>query len=44
MKEMSEGEMKGIMGYTDEAVVSSDFNHSAYSCVFDAKAGVALNS
>jgi glyceraldehyde 3-phosphate dehydrogenase len=32
------------MGYTDEEVVSSDFIHDARSSIFDAKAGIALNS
>ena len=34
--------MKGILGYTEEDVVSSDFIGSTYSSVFDAKAGIAL--
>lgn len=36
MKAASEGKLKGIMGYSTEALVSSDFNHVAYSCSFDA--------
>lgn len=44
MKENSEGDMKGFLGYTDEEVVSSDFIHSSYSSIFDAKAGIQLNS
>jgi glyceraldehyde 3-phosphate dehydrogenase len=40
MKEVSEGDMKGILGYTDEEVVSTDFTHSPYSSIFDAKAGI----
>lgn len=35
--------MKGILGYTDEEVVSSDFNGSSLSSIFDSKAGIALN-
>jgi glyceraldehyde 3-phosphate dehydrogenase len=41
--EASEGEMKGIVGFTDEEVVSSDFVHDPRSCIFDAKAGIALS-
>ena len=43
VKKASEGDMKGIVGYTDEMVVSSDFNGEVQSCVFDAKAGIALD-
>jgi len=43
MKEASEGELKGILGYTDEDVVSSDFIHDARSSIFDAGAGIELN-
>lgn len=43
MKEASEGELKGIMGYTEDEVVSSDFNHDSRTCIFDAKAGIMLN-
>ena len=42
MKDASEGELKGILGYTDEAVVSSDFLGDARTSIFDAKAGIAL--
>jgi glyceraldehyde 3-phosphate dehydrogenase len=42
MKEASEGELKGILGYTDEDVVSSDFIGDARTSIFDAKAGIAL--
>ena len=42
MKEASEGELKGILGYTDEDVVSSDFVGDARTSIFDAKAGIAL--
>ena len=43
MKAASDGEMKGILGYTDEQVVSTDFTTSEYSSVFDAGAGISLN-
>jgi len=43
IKEASEGKMKGIMGYTEDEVVSSDFVHDPRSSVFDAKAGISLN-
>lgn len=43
IKEASEGELKGVMGYTDEDVVSTDFNGEKLTSVFDAKAGIALN-
>lgn len=43
VKEASEGPMKGILGYTDEQVVSSDFITDDHSSVFDARAGIALN-
>ena len=42
MKKASEGELKGILGYTDEDVVSSDFLGDARTSIFDAKAGIAL--
>ena len=42
MKEASEGELKGILGYTDEDVVSSDFLSDPRTSIFDAKAGIAL--
>jgi glyceraldehyde 3-phosphate dehydrogenase len=44
MKEASTGYLKGILGYTDEDVVSSDFIGDLRSCIFDAGAGIALNS
>jgi len=44
MKEASEGELKGILGYTEEAVVSSDFISDPLSCIFDATAGMALDN
>ena len=42
MKKASEGELKGILGYTDEAVVSSDFLGDSRTSIFDATAGIAL--
>src|SRR5574344_1749029 len=42
MKKASETNLKGILGYTDEAVVSSDFLGDARTSIFDAKAGIAL--
>lgn len=42
MKKASEGELKGILGYTDDAVVSSDFLGDTRTSIFDAKAGIAL--
>ena len=42
MKEASEGELKGIMGYTEDAVVSTDFTGDPRTSIFDAKAGIAL--
>ncbi|SHF68723.1 glyceraldehyde 3-phosphate dehydrogenase [Arenibacter palladensis] len=43
-KKASEGELKGILGYTDEAVVSQDFIGDARTSIFDAGAGIELNS
>lgn len=43
MKKASETYMKGILGYTEEGVVSSDFIGSSYSAIFDKDAGIALN-
>lgn len=43
MKKASEGSMKGILGYCDEQVVSSDFIGSTFSSIFDKEAGIALN-
>jgi glyceraldehyde 3-phosphate dehydrogenase len=42
MKAASEGEMKGVLGYTEDAVVSQDFIGETQTSVFDADAGVAL--
>merc|ERR1712231_25881 len=43
VKRRSEGDMKGFLGYTDEAVVSTDFVSCPTSSVFDSKAGIMLN-
>jgi glyceraldehyde 3-phosphate dehydrogenase len=43
MKEASEGELKGVLGYTDESVVSNDFVGEPCTSVFDAGAGIGLN-
>ena len=43
MKAAAEGELKGILGFTDEDVVSSDFIGSTYSSIYDAGAGIGLN-
>ncbi len=43
MKKASEGELKGILGYTEEEVVSSDFITDPRTSIFDAKAGIQLN-
>lgn len=43
VKKASEGEMKGILGYTDEDLVSSDFIHDPRTSIFDSKAGIGLN-
>lgn len=43
VKAAAEGELKGILGYTEEEVVSSDFNHDSHSSTFDAHAGIGLN-
>ena len=42
MKAASEGDLKGVLGYTDESVVSSDFLGDTRTSIFDAKAGIAL--
>jgi glyceraldehyde 3-phosphate dehydrogenase len=44
MKKAAEGELKDILGYTDEDVVSSDFIHDPRSSIFDAGAGIELNA
>lgn len=43
VKEASEGELKGILGYTDEAVVSTDFVGDSRTSIFDATAGIQLS-
>ena len=43
MKKASEGELKGVLGYTDEAVVSTDFRGESCTSTFDAKAGIQLD-
>lgn len=43
VKKACENEMKGIMGYTEDAVVSSDFIHDSRTSIFDASAGISLN-
>lgn len=43
VKRAAEGEMKGIVEYVDEALVSTDFTHDPHTCIFDAQAGIALN-
>jgi len=42
IKKAAEGELKGIVEYVDEEVVSSDFIHDANTCIFDANAGIML--
>ena len=43
MKEASEGELNGVLGYTNEAVVSTDFRNDAHTSIFDEKAGIQLD-
>ena len=43
MKKASEGELKGILGYTSDAVVSTDFRNDARTSIFDVKAGIQLD-
>ena len=43
VKEASEGKMKGILGYTNEDLVSSDFIGDSRTSIFDEKAGIMLN-
>ena len=43
MKEASEGELKGVLGYTEDAVVSTDFRNDARTSIFDVKAGIQLD-
>jgi glyceraldehyde 3-phosphate dehydrogenase len=44
MKAAAEGELKGILGYTEDSVVSQDFVGAEESSIFDASAGISLNS
>src|SRR5262249_3622357 len=44
MKRASETYLKGILAYTEDEVVSSDFIHDAHSSIFDAGSGIELNS
>ncbi len=44
MKQAAEGEMKGVLGYTEDSVVSTDFTGDPNSSIFDAGAGIELNS
>lgn len=44
VKAASENELKGILGYTEDEVVSTDFVGDTHSSIFDAKAGISLNS
>ncbi|MGL4584199.1 MAG: type I glyceraldehyde-3-phosphate dehydrogenase [Flavobacterium sp.] len=44
LKKASENELKGIMAYTEEDVVSQDFVSDTHTCIVDAKAGIGLNS
>ena len=44
MKEASEGSMKGVLGFTDEKVVSTDFRGDSHPSIFDATAGIAIDS
>ena len=43
VKEAADGELNGILAYTDDAVVSSDFIHDPHTSIFDIKAGIALS-
>jgi glyceraldehyde 3-phosphate dehydrogenase len=43
MKRASEGSLRGVLGYTDEEVVSSDMRGDSRTCIFDAKAGMQLD-
>ncbi|MDR0835248.1 MAG: type I glyceraldehyde-3-phosphate dehydrogenase, partial [Tannerella sp.] len=44
MKAASEGELKGVLGYTEDAVVSTDFRGCPLTSVYDAKAGISLDA
>jgi glyceraldehyde 3-phosphate dehydrogenase len=43
MKAAADGPLKGILGYTEDAVVSSDFIGDSRTSIFDAEAGISLN-
>ena len=43
MKEATEGQLKGVLGYTNEAVVSTDFRNDSHTSIFDEKAGIQLD-
>ena len=43
IKKAAEGELKGIMSYSEDDLVSTDLNGDNHSCIFDAKAGISLN-
>jgi len=43
MKAASEGALKGVLGYTEDKVVATDFRGSSYASIFDAEAGIALD-
>ncbi|GHV16675.1 glyceraldehyde-3-phosphate dehydrogenase [Clostridia bacterium] len=43
VKKTAEGDMRGVIKYTEDAVVSSDFIHDSHTCIFDASAGIELN-
>ena len=43
IKKASEGELKGILSYSEDALVSTDLNGDTHSCIFDAAAGISLN-
>jgi glyceraldehyde 3-phosphate dehydrogenase len=44
IKSAAEGKMKGVLGYTEDMVVSCDFNGSTFSSIYDAKACIQLNN
>ena len=44
MKTAADGELKGILGYTEDEVVSQDFVGDPRTSIFDAKAGISLNN